>query len=316
MTILVTGVNGRIGQYVAKALLKKGFKVIGLDKSDSICADLGCSYIQANITDISELELALGECKVDSVIHLAALAHFHSSNITLEEFMKINCEGAKNVARAANKCGAKKMLFSSTVEVFGPFEGPVADEKLHPNPITNYGKSKYEAEKNLEAYLASAGIEYYVFRFTPVYLPEYTKDLDKRVLLPKGLGAFYFNDGSQKFSLCSVYNIVDAVIAFAEGKVEPGLYIVSDKDALTAKEIAIIKKQCGEAKAIIRLPYGPIYAFLRLTSWVLEKCGKAEKGLLITNFNKLVKPVCYDSSKLAQRIELKWNIENSLYRSN
>lgn len=316
MRILITGINGRIGQYVAKGLLEKGFEIIGLDRSELICADLkSCSYVKADITNKNELEKALSKYEYDAVIHLAALAHFSSNDIALEDFMKINYEGALNVAKVAHYCGAKKMLFSSTVEVYGHTDEVVVDENNFCNPITNYGKSKYEAEKKLGEYLTSFGIEYYVYRFTPVYLPEYTKDLDKRVLLPKGLGAFYFKDGKHKFSLCSVNNIVDSVVAFAEEKIEAGTYIVSDKEPLSAKEMAIMKKQNGEANIVIHMPYGLIYTGISMISWVLERLGKAEKGLLVTNLDKLVKPVCYDSSRIVKMVELKWNIRNTLYNS-
>lgn len=313
MKVLITGINGRIGQYVAKGLLAKGYEVLGIDVADNINPALSeCSYVKADITNMSSLEKALKNYKIDQAVHLAALAHFSSNNITLEDFMKINCEAALNVAKVAHMCGAKKFLFSSTVEVYGQTEGLIVNENTPCNPKTNYGKSKYKAEKKLGEYLKSVGIEYVIYRFTPVYLREYTKDLDKRVLLPKGIGAYYFKDGKHKFSLCSVNNIVDSVVAFAEGKIENGVYIVSDKQALTAKEIAIMKKQNGEAKRVVKMPYGLIYIGLSILSWILEKIGKAEKGLLINNLNKLVNPVCYDSSKISEKIELKWNIRNTL----
>ncbi len=212
-------------------------------------------------------------------------------------------------------CCAKKFLFSSTVEVYGQTDELIVNENTPCNPKTNYGKSKYEAEKKLRDYLNSVGIEYVIYRFTPVYLKEYTKDLDKRVLLPKGIGAYYFKDGKHKFSLCSVNNIVDSVVAFVKGKVDAGMYIVSDKEVLTAKEIAIMKKDKGEAKRVVKMPYGLIYIGLSMLSWILEKSGKAERGLLINNLNKLVKPVCYDSSKISEKVELKWNIRNTLYNN-
>lgn len=314
MNVLITGINGRIGQYVAKGLLSKGYEVLGIDIADNINPALSkCLYVKADITNISDLEEALKDYKIDQVVHLAALAHFSSNNITIEDFMKINCEAALNVAKVAHMCGAKKFLFSSTVEVYGQTDELIINENTTCNPKTNYGKSKYEAEKELDKYLKSVGIEFVVYRFTPVYLKEYTKDLDKRVILPKGIGAFYFKDGKHQFSLCSVNNIVDSVIAFVQGKIENGIYIVSDKQALTAKDIAIMKKDKGEAKRVVKMPYGLIYIGLSMLSWILEKLGKAEKGLLFNNLNKLVKPICYDSSKINQKIELKWNIMNTLY---
>jgi nucleoside-diphosphate-sugar epimerase len=317
MKVLITGINGRIGKYVAKELLQNGIDVIGLDIGNTINSELqSCSYIKADITDRINLKSALSGYKVESVIHLAALAHFSSSNIPLEKFMKINYEGSLNVAEVSYKCGAKKMLFSSTVDVYGETKDKIVNEDTVCNPVTNYGKSKYEAEKKLREYLSSVGIEYYVFRFTPVYLPEDTKDLDKRVLLPKRLGAFYFKDGSYKFSLCSIFNIVNAIIYFTKSNLEPGIYIVSDQKVFTAKEIAEIKKKNGEVKRVIYIPHGLIYVGIKIISRVLESFGRIEKGLLLNKLNKLTSPVFYDSSKIAKKVKLNWNVKNTLNDDN
>lgn len=313
MRVLITGINGRVGKCLAKVLIEKKYEVIGLDITDSIDENLNVySYVKADITDINSLDKALKEYKVDYVIHLAALAHFSSNNIGLEYFMKVNCEAALNVAKIAYKCGAKKFLFSSTVEVYGHTNTLSINESTQCNPITNYGKSKYEAENILSKYLNTVGIEYYIFRFTPVYLKEYKKDLEKRIILPKNLGAFYFKDGSQKFSLCSINNVIDSIIAFLERKIEPGVYIISDKEIFTAKEIIDMKKSIGEVKRVIHMPYKLVYISVTLCSSILEKFNKAEKGLLINNLNKLVNPIYFDSSKIASSVELKWNIKNTL----
>ncbi len=313
MTILLTGINGRIGKYVAKGLLDKGFNIIGLDKSDRIIKELhDCTYVKADITNYNELDQALDGLSIEMVIHLAAIAHFASQGkISSDQLKKINCKGALNIAISAQRHGAKKMLFASTVDVYGEVDGNIVNEDTPCNPVTAYGESKYEAEKELEKLLATIGVELYIFRFTPVYSPEYTFDLDKRVLLPKKIGAFYFNDGSQQLSLCSIYNVVDSVTAFAQGKILPGIYIVSDRKVLTAKELAFFKLRKDEAKFILRIPHCLANAILKI---VARLPGKSEerKKVFYTNINKLLIPAFFDSSKMDRTIKMKWYIKNTI----
>lgn len=63
------------------------------------------------------------------------------------------------------------------------------------------------------------------------------------------------------------------------------------------------------------MSYGLIYIGLSILSWVLEKTGKLEKGLLINNLNKLANPVLFDSAKINQKVELRWDIKNTLYKN-
>lgn len=316
MKILITGINGRIGRYAAKGLIKNGFEVIGLDIADTICSDLsGCSYVSADITNKNDLERSLKDYSFDAVIHLAALAHISSNKITLDKYRKINCEGALNVAEAACRCGAKKLLFSSTVEVYGKTKNRIVNEESPCDPVTNYGKTKFEAENKLKEYLKSVGMDYYFFRFSSVYSIENTDNLDKRVHLPKVPGAFYLKKGDLKYSLCSIKNIEDCIIAFAQDKVEPGIYIISDRELLTAKEIADMKKKNKEVKFVIRIPYGILFnTGVRILSYLLYKLGKSEKDMLITKVNKIIKPAYYDSSKINEIIQLKWNMNNTLWK--
>lgn len=73
--ILVTGANGMIGSHLTKALLDKGYEVIGLDRTEKRLDCQGYTHIQADLSDKAGLEHIYQQYPITHTIHLAALAH-------------------------------------------------------------------------------------------------------------------------------------------------------------------------------------------------------------------------------------------------
>ena len=85
---------------------------------------------------------------VDIVLHCAALVHQKIEH-SYEKYHEINVEYPLKLAKLAKENGVKQFVFISTIAVYGEDEGKL-DENTVCNPITPYGKSKLEAEKELE----------------------------------------------------------------------------------------------------------------------------------------------------------------------
>lgn len=84
----------------------------------------------------------------DTILHVAGIAHQNEKKITSDEYNKINCELAYDVAKEAKKRGVKQFIFLSTMSVYGINEG-IINHSTPMNPKSKYGKSKYKAEKKL-----------------------------------------------------------------------------------------------------------------------------------------------------------------------
>lgn len=121
-TTLVTGVAGFIGSNLAKELLKRGYRVIGIDNYSqgfkrNIEDLLNKPTFQFYEGDVCNQELILKISKdVDCIVHLAAykIPRYGNAMTTL----KINTKGTENVLEAAkeNKC---KVVFASTSDIYG-----------------------------------------------------------------------------------------------------------------------------------------------------------------------------------------------------
>lgn len=133
MRVLVTGIRGQLGYDVVKELSQRGMVPVGVGRDEM------------DITDAAAVERVITEAKVQAVIHCAAYNAVDKAEEDVENCRKGNVDGARNIARVCKKLDLK-MLFLSTDYVFdGSGNLPWTTEDV-PNPLSAYGKSKYDAE--------------------------------------------------------------------------------------------------------------------------------------------------------------------------
>ena len=133
MRVLVTGIRGQLGYDVMKELSRQGLEPVGVGREEM------------DITDAAAVERVITEAKVQAVIHCAAYNAVDKAEEDVENCCKGNVDGARNIAFVCKKLDIK-MLYVSTDYVFdgsGKHEWTTEDV---PNPLSVYGKSKYEAE--------------------------------------------------------------------------------------------------------------------------------------------------------------------------
>lgn len=140
MKVLVTGGSGFIGTRLVEDLLKDGHEVSIYDKQDSR------TYPElVTIADVRDKEALVKACKgIDIIYNLAAE---HADNVTPKSlYADVNINGAINVVAAAEVNDIKKIVFTSTVAVYG-LSQEYPDESFDAKPVSEYGITKYEAEK-------------------------------------------------------------------------------------------------------------------------------------------------------------------------
>jgi UDP-glucose 4-epimerase len=109
-----------------------------------------------------------GVRKADVVYHLAALSRVIPSIQNPELCFKNNVAGTEIIARLCAKY-KKKLIFSSSREVYGDAEYIPVDEKHPLNPKNPYGASKVAGEKIIEAYSKCYGLDHVILRLGNVY---------------------------------------------------------------------------------------------------------------------------------------------------
>jgi nucleoside-diphosphate-sugar epimerase len=140
MNISVIGGSGFIGTRLTTRLLENGYSVKILDKAKSLTyPDL---WIKGDVRDMSSLLSALEGC--DVIYNLAAEHRDDVSPRSL--YWDVNVRGAGNVCSAAEELGINKIIFTSSVAVYG-FTNGETDETGELRPFNDYGRTKLEAEK-------------------------------------------------------------------------------------------------------------------------------------------------------------------------
>ncbi|OGK16784.1 hypothetical protein A3H80_02425 [Candidatus Roizmanbacteria bacterium RIFCSPLOWO2_02_FULL_37_19] len=135
LIIAATGLDGLIGSRI-NTLLKNDFEFINIPESSM------------DITDKDKVNEIIGETNFDIFLHLAAYTDVDSAESKQEVVWKINVDGTKNIFEAVEEKG-KKMVFISTGFVFDGEHPPYYEDSTR-NPISFYGKTKYEGEKIVE----------------------------------------------------------------------------------------------------------------------------------------------------------------------
>ncbi len=149
--VLITGSNGILGATLVKKLKQRpDVEIYAISKGINRNPDkLGYLYESIDITDFEALHRFFKKYEPTTVIHTAAMTNVDKCELNPELCRKINVEGTENVGELAKLFGSY-MVFVSTDFVFDGEAGPY-DESAQPNPISVYGKSKYDAEQKLLA---------------------------------------------------------------------------------------------------------------------------------------------------------------------
>lgn len=178
MKILVTGVSGFVGSHLAESLIGRGgCQVIGLTYHDNIenirhiTEHERFQLCSGDIRDLDFLGRLLKEHRPDVIFHLAAfIPPVDEKNYILECF-QINTQGTMNLLQAAFGANVKKVIYASTVNVYGkPTVFPVTEE--HPvKPTSFYGLTKYFGEHILRLYALNFDFRGIVLRFSGIYGP-------------------------------------------------------------------------------------------------------------------------------------------------
>ncbi len=178
--VLVTGILGCIGSWVARAALDDGDEVIGYDLGENrsrlelVLGDDAdrVTVLPGDVTDLEMLERALDEHGVTRLIHLAAL-QVPFVRADPPRGMRINVQGTVNVfeAAAARLDRIPCVAYASSAAIYGPDTPSPAPERGGTPPATLYGVSKLADEGMARVYAADRGMPSIGLRPYCVYGP-------------------------------------------------------------------------------------------------------------------------------------------------
>ncbi|MDQ7062596.1 MAG: NAD-dependent epimerase/dehydratase family protein [Sulfurimonas sp.] len=233
MHVLVTGVNGFIGDYFFKKYVNK-YKIQRFSFRNDNFKILDLTFI-------------------DTIVHLSALVH-QMGGATKEEYEKVNVTQTLELAKKAKKAGVKQFIFMSTVKVYGEETDGKYTENTVCNPQDEYGMSKLKAENELLK-LEDNNFKVSIVRTPIVYGYRVKANIKNLVNLVNKVPVLPFGKIENKRSMVYIGNLCHLVNEVITQN-ESGIFLASDDEPLsTTKLIELIAKNLDKKVYLVKIPF-------------------------------------------------------------
>lgn len=260
--VLITGATGAIGPLVVEAFLTAGYSIrtFSIDPPPAGAWPEGVETLQGDITDLSAVRTAVQG--VEAVVHLAALLHVvNPPDRLLGLYRKINVDGTKNVVETAVEADVGRILFFSTISVYGDTDGRIVNEATLTRPDTFYGRTKLEAEQIVLTAKDRAGNPIgTVLRLAAVYGSR-IKGNYRQLLMALERGWFFpIGQGRNRRTVIYDKDVARAAVLALSSPMAAGrLYNVSDGQYHRLDEIiGAITRALGRNPPRFYLPVAPV----------------------------------------------------------
>ena len=232
MTTLITGAAGFIGFHVARRLLERGERVLGIDivndyystklKRDRLArqqADFGDAFrvIEIDFADHAALETALEGEDFDGIVHLGAQAGVRYSIEQPRAYVQSNLVGHLNLMEIARHRRSRHLVYASSSSVYGGNDTlPFRVEDRVDHPLSLYAATKKADELMSETYAHLYRLPQTGLRFFTVYGPWGRPDMSAYIFtraILRGEPIKVFNRGDMRRDFTYVDDIVAGVLA-------------------------------------------------------------------------------------------------------
>ena len=247
--ITVIGGSGFVGTNLCRSLAikQRDFEIIDLKMSNEFPD-------KCKIADVRDLASLRSAITGDLVINLAAV---HRDDIKdVSEYRLTNVDGAHNVATACEELGINKIVFTSSVAVYG-FAEPGTGESGSINPYNEYGRTKFEAEEKLRAWHSKGERELIIVRPTVIF-GEGNRGNVYNFLNQIASGKFIMiGDGKNKKSMAYVGNIVAFLERTIEVKASYSVFNYVDSPDLSMNElVSQVREKLRDKSGVgFRIPF-------------------------------------------------------------
>ncbi len=278
MKVFVTGGTGFIGGEVVRQLRARGDDVVCLvrsPKKGAAVEALGCEIASGDLGDAAALQAGMAGC--DAVIHAAAMYEVGIPKKQHPAMWEANVAGTERVMQAALAANVPRIVYVSTVGIFGNTHKKVVDESYR-NPETGftsyYEETKLEAHKLVERMITDQGLPAIIVQPGGVYGPGDTSQVadlleeffaGKLPLLPfPELG----------ICLSHVEDIAGGILlALDKGKVSED-YVISGPATTMREAIEMVAKVSGRKPPRGTLPTGLMKALTPIGPLVGKLMGQ------------------------------------------
>jgi UDP-glucose 4-epimerase len=252
MKVLVTGGAGFIGSHVVDRLRAQGIAPRILDVRRSPHHPWKVEHAVADLLDIDAVEAAMKGC--DAVIHLAASADVDEVARDPAHAEAVNARGTLNVLEAARRAGVKRIVYASTIWVYGNKTGTVSEEDPVELPDHLYTATKLAGEMYCRSYAALYGLQCTVLRFGIPYGPRARPAGVIPLFVTKALAGeplTIAGEGLQSRRFVYVEDLADGVVRGLSAHATGRTYNLVGDESVTIRGIAdTVRDLVGELRVV------------------------------------------------------------------
>mgnify|MGYP001032827050 CR=1 FL=1 len=265
--ILVTGGAGFIGSSLVSELLKDlNNRVVVLDnlltgKIDNLPLNLGdhLDFIKCDVNNFTEVQKVFNNYQFDLVFHYAAVVGVKRTlSYPLEVLNDVH--GIENILNLSKDNGVKKVMYSSSSEVYGePVEFPQNEETTPLNSRLPYAIVKNIGEAYFKSYSHAYGLNHVIYRFFNTYGPKQSSDFVISKFIDSALRNDYitvYGDGKQTRTFCYIENNIQATLkaALSAEYINQTINIGNESETCIIDLAKTIISLTGSSSKIVHLP--------------------------------------------------------------
>ena len=247
--ITVIGGSGFVGTNFCQQLVLKqlDFEIIDLKVSNQFPE-------KCKIGDVRDVETLRKTITGNTIVNLAAV---HRDNVRdKSEYQRTNVTGAENITTVCTEKGIDKIVFTSTVAVYG-FAEPGTNESGKIRPFNEYGRTKFDAEEKLRAWQCDGENALIIVRPTVIF-GEGNRGNVFNLLNQIASGKFLMvGKGNNKKSMAYIGNVVAFLETCVASDQKYGVFNYVDTPDLTMIELVsqVRSKLNGKNNVGLTIPY-------------------------------------------------------------
>jgi nucleoside-diphosphate-sugar epimerase len=259
---LVTGGAGYFGGILARHLADRGVAVVSFDRLEDPEPDLRITYVRGDLRDPLALARAFAEQgPFGAVFHCAALMLHERPDP--KDLWDSNVAGTRNLADICVAHGVRKIVYTSTICVYGRSYAQLVAETEPTCPVDGYGRSKLEAERVLAGY--AGRLEADAIRCPTIVsagrlgllaiLFEFIQE-QRRVYL--------VGEGRNRYQFVYAPDLAEACLLASRAPGSHVYHVGSDGVKTLAEVYGAVIEEAGSRSRLVRIPEAPTIAALKL----------------------------------------------------
>jgi len=285
--ILITGVTGFVGRSLVEYFHDKDGVQLFAHSRNAEKAREAFSDFRIEIVPDIHADL-LNKYKIDTIIHLAGIAHDLSGKFTDKDYLEVNVENTKLLYAQYAQSTAMTFIFMSSIKAATDHSDELVDEFFIPDPKTPYGKSKLLAEQYLNEHTIE-GKRVVILRPCMIHGPGNKGNLNLlykfvKKGIPYPLAAF-----NNLRSFLSIGNLCFALEKIIQTPACEGTFHIADDEPISTLElVSLIGEESGKRAKMLKIPRPIVQSVAAVGSALhlpfnLATLGKLTESMAVSN---------------------------------